>query len=116
MYKLSPADIKFAKIDVSTSGASPIVAAVAGVKIRAISFFAVAGGAVEVKWQSDSTDLTGFMAVAVNGGISAESDPGLFETAEGEILNINIGSNIQVGGGLVYILIKGASIVAGDLG
>ncbi len=107
--------IKFAKIDVSGSGANPVVTAVSGKHIRVVAFFGVAGGAVTVKFQSSSTDLTGLMSLAANGGVSAEGDQGLFQTAEGEVLNVTLGGAVQFGGGISYTEVEGAAITAGDL-
>lgn len=95
---------KFATIVASASGATVIVAANATKKIRVLSYDLVANGAVNVKWQSASTDKTGLLYFAANGGISTSFSPvGHFETAANEALNINLSAAIAVGGQLVYV-------------
>jgi hypothetical protein len=108
--------VKFAKIDVATTGSTALVSAVTNRKIRAISLFLVAGADVAVKFQSNSTDKTGDMGLAANGGMSADSHVGLFETAPGEALNIDLSGNVQVGGSLAYIEIEVSGVTGSDLG
>lgn len=102
--------MKFSKIDASSSGSNTIVAAVAGKKIRVLSYVIIAAGAVTAKWQSASTDLTGAMSLAANGGAAPSVSVlapggvyGLFETASGEALNLNLGGAVNVSGHLTYI-------------
>jgi len=95
--------VKFVAIDEASSGASAQIAAVTGKRIRVMSFFMVAAGAVGVKFQSATTDLTGVMSLAANGGISTTSHSGLFETAAGEALNINLSAAVQVSGSMAYV-------------
>jgi len=102
----------FVGINTAVSGQGALVAAVVGRKIRVINYGIIASGAVTVKFQSASTDLTGAMSIAANGGISASGTAlgpngffGLFETASGEALNINLGGAIQVSGHLGYVVI-----------
>ena len=92
---------------VAISGASTnntIVAAVTGKKIRVVCFSVVVTTAVTVKFQSStSTDLTGAMPFAANGGISPPFNPtGHFETVAGELLNMALGSGVQTSGWLDY--------------
>jgi hypothetical protein len=95
---------KFAKIDASASGQTAVVAAVTGKKIRVLRMGYTAAGTVNVKWQSNSTDLTGLetMVAGAKGG-GAYCQVGLIETAAGEALNVNLSAAVQVGGVLTYI-------------
>lgn len=102
--------MKFAKIDASASGDNSIVAAVTGRRIRVVGYTIIASGAVTAKWRSASTDISGGMALAANGGaapaVSVISPGGLFgvlQTEPGEALNLNLGAAVSVGGHLTYI-------------
>jgi len=102
--------MRFAKIDASASGDNQVVAAVAGKRIRVISYTLITSAAVTAKWRSASTDITGGMAFAANGGsepsvsiLSPGGIFGLFQTEPGEALNLNLSSAVAVGGHLVYI-------------
>lgn len=98
---------KFAAIAVSTSGNNPIVAAVTGKKIRVLAYILVGSDAVNAKFQSASggTDLTGLKYIAgAGGGVCAPFNPvGWFETASGQLLNLNLSGAVAVGGELVYV-------------
>lgn len=98
-------DIKRAKIVASSSGATAIVAAVTSRKIRVLSYDYQVNGAVNVKWQSASTDLTGlyYNAAAGDGKVNGFNPLGWFETVAGEALNINLSGAVAVGGVLHYI-------------
>ena len=96
---------KFAKIDTASSGNNTIVAAVAGKKIRVLSYKLVCSGAVTVKFQSGAggTDLEGGAAYGANGGVMAsECEGGYFETAASTLLNLNLSSAVQVSGHVTY--------------
>jgi hypothetical protein len=96
-------DVNFATINATGSGNTQIVPAVTGKRIRVIAFCIVAGGAVNVKFKSgDTTDITGTMNLVSGGGIAHAYDGGLFETAVGQPLNINLSAAQQVGGYVVY--------------
>ena len=99
----------FAKIDTATSGDNTIVAAFPNRKIRVLNYTVIASGDVSIRWKSASTALSGAMAVATNGGAApagAAQSPsgqiGLFETAIGEALVLNLSAAIQVSGHLAY--------------
>lgn len=104
--------VKYAVIDDASSGDNPIVAAVAGKRIRVLSLFLVAAGTVNVRFESGSagTALTGQMNLVANVGFSlnaafdAHGRPkGHFQTAEGELLNLELSANVSVDGSLTYI-------------
>lgn len=94
---------KFAAI--SSTGSGDTVALVSAKKIRVLSLAIVLAGASTVKFQSGaSTDKTGAMSFAANGGISLPFNPaGWFETAAGEKLNHVLGSSVAIAGMLSYI-------------
>jgi hypothetical protein len=100
--------LSFAPIDVAGAGDNTLVNADAKNKIKVVTFFLVASGAVAVRFKSGAgTNLTGAMALAANGGVAvpAGSDfAHLFETAVNQALVMNLGGAVQVSGGLVYVL------------
>ena len=100
--------IKYAVIDAATSGDNTIVAAVSGKKIRIISCFMVAAGAVNARFESAAggTALTGVMNLTTNSGFTLPFNPsGWFETVAGQLLNIELSGNVSVDGSLSYILV-----------
>jgi len=99
---------QFAAISASASGATTIVNAVGGKRIRVLKWDVVANAAVNVKWQSHvtPTDLTGLYYFAANGGIESGYCPlGNFQTVSGEALDINLSGAVAVGGSLVYVTV-----------
>jgi hypothetical protein len=100
--------ILFKVISVASSGSNTLVAAVPEKKIKVLSYTLVCDGAVTVKWQSASTDLSGAMSFSANGGIStpvgSPSSGWLLETAINEALNLNLGGAVGVRGHLTYFL------------
>jgi len=94
---------KFAPVALSETGA--VVAAVTGKKIRVLAYRLSSNGAVNVKWQSASTDKTGllYMDAAGKGEVAPFCPVGLFETAASEALNLNLSASIAVGGYVVYV-------------
>lgn len=97
-------DVKHAAIAAASSGSNALVAAVAGKRIRVLSYTLVAAAAVTVKFQSAANDLTGALPLAANGGVSAAGAAGapLFETNVAEALNVNLGGAIAVAGHVTY--------------
>lgn len=97
---------KFAVITASTSGATTIVAAVGGKRIRVLRMSLMSNGTVNVKWQSHvtPTDLTGlYYFVANTGWVEGYCPVGIFQTVSGEALDINLSGNVAVGGSLTYV-------------
>lgn len=95
-----------AAIAVSSSGANQIVAADATKKIRVIKYKLSANGAVNAKWQSASTDLTGLAYLPQYGVDSgAWCVGGHFETSANQALNLNLSGAVAVGGYVVYVLV-----------
>lgn len=97
---------KFASIDVASSGDNTIVAAVNPKKLRVLSVFLVAAGAVNVRFESGAggTALTGQMNLAANGGFALPFNPlGWFETASNTLLNLELSGAVSVDGCLTYV-------------
>lgn len=97
--------VKFVPISLTATG--DLVAAVSGRKIRVISYLFICSAALTINFESNTTDVTGPMQVAANGGVSY---PGgvlapAFETATGEKLAMTITGTGNVRGHLSYILV-----------
>jgi hypothetical protein len=91
-----------APIILSSSGT--VITGVAGKKIRVMALAVVSLAAVGIKLQSNTTDITGVLSLAANGGIvwNAGGRTAWCETAAGEALNINISAGTTLGGVIVY--------------
>lgn len=97
--------VKYAVIDVATSGNNTLVAAVASRKIRVLSAFMVASAAVTVRFQSGAagTALSGQMVLAANSGFVLPYNPhGWSETAVNTLLNLELSAAVSVDGMLTY--------------
>ena len=94
--------VQYATINATTSGNTQVVGAVSGKRIRVIAYAVIANATVSIKFQSGTTDITGSMRVVEGGGIAHAYDGGLFQTAVGQALNINLSTNATVGGYVVY--------------
>lgn len=97
-------DIDRAVISTAALGDTTLVAAVPGKRIKVIGYTIVSTAANAIKFRSGTTDITGAMALAANGGISSPSDRNTveFQTAVGALLAINLSAATQVSGHLVY--------------
>lgn len=97
---------KFAVIDAASSGDNTIVAAVSSKKIRVLSLFLIASGAVTARFESGAsgTALTGQATLAANGGFVLPFNPvGWFETASNTLLNLELSGAVSVDGSLSYV-------------
>lgn len=75
----------------SGTGQTAVLAAVAGKRYRVLSCIVIATLANNVKFQSNSTDITALFPLGANGGfVFPFNEHGWFETAVGEALNINM--------------------------
>jgi len=100
-----PKTFKTAKIDHAVSGDNAIVAAVAGKRIKVYGIVLVVSAAVDCKWRSGTTDLTGDMNFGGKGeGYAQAVQPPafLFATAIGEALNLNLAAAVAVDGYVSY--------------
>ena len=101
-------ELQYANIDAATSPDNTIVAAVAGKRIRVLSLFGIAAGAVTVRFEStaDGAKLTGAMELAANRGFTLPFNPeGWFQTVAGELLNMELGGAVSFDGALTYVLV-----------
>jgi len=98
-------EVKFAVVDEATAADNEIVALVASKSIRVLSYVLVAsGGANTVTWKSATAgNISGGMGVADTGGISANSETGLFQTTAGEALELTLSAATSVDGHISYI-------------
>lgn len=101
------AQTKYAVIDAATSGDNTLVPAVTGKKIRVMSLFAtMTGTQVTIRFESGAsgTALTGQMLPIQGHTIVIPFNPaGWFETAAGELLNMELSGAQSVDGALTYI-------------
>ena len=99
-------EAQYTPISVAASGNNTLVAAQgAGVKIRVVCLVLTVGAGVSVKFQSGAggTDLTGPMALPINGLIVLKhSAVGWFETAANALLNLNLSGAVQTSGALIW--------------
>lgn len=96
-------------INTALIGDTTIVPAIAGMRIRVVGYTALAAGAVVVTWKSDSTALSGPMAIGTTVGLlltqnqtSDQSEFGIIQTAPGEALVLGLSAAVQVGGHINY--------------
>lgn len=100
---------KFAPIQASSSGVNVVVAAVTGKKIRVLAFKLNGAGAVNAKWITDTAgtpvDLTGltYIGAAGQGEVGPFCPVGLFQSASGKNLGLNLSGAVAVGGYVVYV-------------
>lgn len=102
--------MKSAIISGSTIGTTLIVSGVAGKKIRVLQYRVTAAVNTDIKFMSNSTDLTGWMYLGSHGGMSTGTSSvtpsGMvfeFETAPGESLNFSSSGGGSIGGHLLYV-------------
>ena len=101
-----PVTTKFTQINASASGDNTIIAAVTSKKLRVLSLSLMAAGTVNARWASGtgtSTPLSGLLPLVANSGYSNNSPFGLFETAAGSLLNLNLSGAVAVTGHLSYV-------------
>jgi hypothetical protein len=95
-----------ASISLATSGT--VIPGVAGFSIVVIACALVARAATDVKFQSATTDLIGAIPLAANAGfvlpLSSVQYPWM-KCAQGESLNLNLTSPVDVGGVVTYDLV-----------
>lgn len=96
----------FAFANATAGGDRQVVAAVAGSKIRVLSYSVsgAAGGAATATFKSATTAISALLSIAANGFVAESDNNGLFETAAGEALNITPATS-TVGVRVTYILV-----------
>ncbi len=101
-------ELQYALVDAAGSGDNTLVAAVSAKRIRVLSLFLVASGAVLIRFESGAagTALTGQMSAGANGNIVMPFNPeGWFQTVAGVLLNMELGGATSVDGCLTYVLV-----------
>jgi hypothetical protein len=94
--------VLFAQINATSSGETQVVPAVSNRRIVVVAFAVIANSAVNIRFRSGTTDITGSMRLVEGGGIAHAYDAGLFQTAVNQPLIINLSANATVGGYVVY--------------
>lgn len=98
---------KFAKVDAASNGDNTLVEAVAGKRLRVLAgHLTMTGTAVTIRFESAAggTALTGQMTPLQGTSISLPFCPvGHFQTAAGELLNLELGGAQSVDGWIVYV-------------
>lgn len=103
----TPVTPQYAPISASASGVTTIVAAVAGKRIIVLRWSLSASGNVNVNLQSHTTTATatGLHYLTQYGSAGGAYCPaGIFATASGEALDINLSAAVAVGGELTYVV------------
>ena len=98
--------VKYAAITATGAGDNQAVTAVTNRKIRAVGYALVADAAEVIQFQDDGgANLSGTMSLAANGGAvaSAPVEVGLFQTANGQGLDVNNVGGADVDGHLAYL-------------
>ena len=99
-------EIQYAAVDVSSAGDNTIVAAVAGKKIRLLSIFLITSSNLAIAFESGASGvaLTGDMELSRKTPFVLPFNPeGWFETAEGALLNLELGGATAMAGCLSYV-------------
>jgi hypothetical protein len=99
-----------APITASASGDNVVVAAVPGFAVRVIGYVLSFSGLVNARWMSDvgggAVGLSGLIYGAAQAGAAAaavgDNARGWFQTAVGKALNLNLSTNVPVGGHVLY--------------
>ena len=98
--------VKFAAYTDADAASNVAIAAVAGYKIRILSYsLSASGGIQNITFQSAAVALSGAMDVADNATIHATCMAGLFETTVGVAFNVLQGQANLLAGHFSYVLI-----------
>lgn len=93
-------------VNPSASGATQIIAAQTGQKIRVISVVVVTTLANNVKFTSAANDISATWPLGANGGlVMSFNEHGWFETNEGEALNVNLSAATATGVHINYMVL-----------
>ncbi len=104
----APHRASFALINGAGAGVVEIAPAVTDRKYVVLHYLVVVDGVTTVEWRSGTTPLSGLMPLVANGNASAGggtgSLAGLFETADGDALNLSVSGAVDVDGHVTFIL------------
>lgn len=93
-------------VTTAASGATALVAAEEGRRIRVLAIVAISTLANSINLESGTTDITGIFPLAANGGLVLPyTEQGWCETAEGEALNITMSVATSTGIQLIYMVV-----------
>jgi len=92
-------------VNATASGNTVIVAAQGtGIRIRVLAINAISLTALNIKFQSNTTDICSSKPVAATGGyVAPQADAGWFQTAPNEALNVNLSGAGTVGVDVVWV-------------
>lgn len=96
------------KVEIAAaSGDQTILSAISGKKIKVLGYVLVSDTGTALRWESGgSTNISGNMTVAANGGVSAApTEWGWMTTLDGESLVLNVGTASTVGGHVTYAIV-----------
>jgi len=91
-----------ANFDISTATTTAIVGAIAGKRIVVTNLVVSVGSSQTIKWQSNTTDISGPIAESYATG---DNELGVLETVAGEILNLVTSAAVAVTGHLTYVVL-----------
>lgn len=105
IFERADDNIKFATISQTATG--DLVTAVTGKKIRVLGYVMVCSASLTLNFESGTTDISGAMEIAANGGVSYAGglDAPAFETAAGAKLALTQSGTGNVRGHLTYVLV-----------
>lgn len=107
-HKFDADNVNFAPIGLGLAGGENatgiVVSAITGRSIEVVDYVVVAEKATTIEFLGASTPLVSGVHIAANGGISANSVDGLFETAQGVNLQISTSSGV-LGGHVSYRIV-----------
>lgn len=108
IYRLADAStrsviVSRGELAVTSSGDTTLQSAATGYLYVVLNYTFTTDTDIAVKFIGGTTDLTGLIKPGANGGASAsDASIGLFETAAGEALKINLSGAAVVGGHYTY--------------
>jgi hypothetical protein len=104
IFNPNAAVLTSASISVASSGANELVSATGGQTTKVYAIFLVVAAAVNIKFQSAATDLTGLMTMTASGSLVLDnSGEPWFTTATNEAFNLNLSGAVQVSGRIYYV-------------
>lgn len=96
-----------AKLTTAAAGNTQIIPGVAGKRIRVFAFLLSAAAANNVKFQSNTTDISLITYCPATGGIVVPTiDMAWFSTAVGEALNLNLSAATSVSVQVQYDMVE----------
>jgi hypothetical protein len=104
-HKFDSDNVNFAPIGLGLAGGENatgvVVSAITGRSIEVVDYVIVAEKATTIEFLGGSTPLVSGVHLAANGGVSANSVDGLFETTQGVALQVSTSSGV-IGGHISY--------------